>query len=122
MFYKFIENEQFNFQINRIVTYGEENACIEEIKSSIPYIKDMTSWTENWNRLAEQAKNDGRYSQATYYYRMAEFYMTDNIHEKIDCYHNFRECFEKANEDKMIQRFEIPFEGTFLPAIKTAAE
>jgi hypothetical protein len=43
MFYEFMENEQFNFQINRIVTYGEENASVEEIKTITPYIKDMKS-------------------------------------------------------------------------------
>lgn len=122
MFYKFLENEQFNFQINRIVTYGEENASVEEIKTITPYIKDMESWTENWIKLAEQAKSEGRFSQATYYYRMAEFYMIDDTPEKMKCYRNFRECFEKANEGKKIQRFEIPFEGSFLPAIKIDAE
>ncbi|CAB1245482.1 AB hydrolase-1 domain-containing protein [Ruminococcaceae bacterium BL-4] len=122
MFYEFMENEQFNFQINRIVTYGEENASVEEIKTITPYIKDMKSWTENWSKLAEQAKSEGKFSQATYYYRMAAFYMIDDTPEKMKCYRNFRECFEKANEGKTIQRFEIPFEGTFLPAIKIDAE
>lgn len=122
MFYQFLENEQFNFQINRIVTYGEQNACLEEIKTIIPYLTDMESWTKNWLRLAEQAKSEGRFSQATYYYRMAEFYMVDDTPEKTTCYHNFKECFEKANEDRLIQRFDIPFEGTFLPAIKMDAE
>ena len=122
MFYKFMENGPFNFQINRIVTYGEENASVEEIKTITPYTKNMKSWAKNWSRLAEQAKSESRFSQAAYYYRMAEFYMIDDTPEKMKCYRNFRECFEKANEGKMIQRFEIPFEGTFLPAIKIDAE
>jgi pimeloyl-ACP methyl ester carboxylesterase len=117
MFYKFHENEQFNFQINRIVTYGDNYANIEEIQSIIPYIKDMDSWTENWMLLAEKAKDEGRFGQATYYFRMAEFYLKDDTPEKLNCYINFNECFAKANEGTSIERHEIPFEGTFLPAI-----
>ena len=122
MFYQFLENEQFNFQINRIVTYGEQNASLEEIKTITPYLTDMESWTKNWLNLAEQAKSEGRFSQATYYYRMAEFYMVDDTPEKTTCYRSFKKCFEKANKDKLIQRFDVPFEGTFLPAIKIDAE
>lgn len=121
MFYNFLENEQFNFQINRIVTYGEKNANIEEIRTIVPFLKDMDSWTENWMMLADKAKKEGRFGQATYYYRMAEFYLTDDTHEKLKCYYDFKECFIKANEGTAIARYEIPFEGTFLPAIRIDA-
>lgn len=121
MFYNFLENEQFNFQINRIVTYGEKYASVKEIQSIAPYLKDMESWTKNWNKLAEKAKSEGRFGHATYYYRMAEFYLTDDTPEKLNCYLNFKKCFEEANEGVSIERHEIPFEGTFLPAIRINA-
>lgn len=121
MFYNLHENEQFNFQINRILTYGEEYASIEDIQTILPYIKDMESWTENWNKLADKAKNEGRFGHAVYYYRMAEFYLADDNPEKVKCYHNFKECFDKANEGLPTERYEIPFEGTFLPVIRLAA-
>lgn len=122
MFYKFLDDEQFNFQINRIVTYGADYADVKEIETIIPYIKDMESWTENWNKLAEKAKNEERFGHATYYYRMAEFYLTDDTPEKMECYHNFMECFEKANEGTFIKRYKVPFEGTFLPVIRIDAK
>lgn len=121
MFYPFLENEQLNFQINRIVTYGEDCASVKEIQTIIPKIKDIESWTENWSKLADKAKSEGRYGHAVYYYRMAEFYLADDTPEKMKCYCNFKECFEKANEGAAIERYEIPFEGTFLPAIRMKA-
>jgi pimeloyl-ACP methyl ester carboxylesterase len=52
---------------------------------------------------------------------MAEFYMDNDSPEEMQCYRDFRECFEKANEGDRIQRYEVPFEGTFLPAIRIDA-
>ncbi|KUO74405.1 MAG: hypothetical protein APF77_04000 [Clostridia bacterium BRH_c25] len=110
LFYNFLEDEQFNFQINRIVTYGEECASVEEIKTILPYIKDMDSWTKNWLKLADKVKSEGIFGHAVYYYRMAEFYQTDESSEKMECYRNFRECFDKANNEEAIKRYQIPFE------------
>ncbi|MGG3841095.1 hypothetical protein ABEV00_29310 [Paenibacillus thiaminolyticus] len=36
--------KQFDFQINRILTYGEEACDFNEIKGAVPQIVDLDSW------------------------------------------------------------------------------
>lgn len=118
MFYKFLEDDQLNFQINRMVTYGDEAADINEIWSIVPKIKDMGTWYEAWIDLASKAEKQGNYAHAFYYYRMAEFYLTDDRKEKMECYHKFKDNFYKAYKNDNIETFEVPYEGTYLPAMR----
>lgn len=55
MFYKLLDNEQFNFQINRVLAYMNKREDIKEIKEISPRIKDFESWIKEWNNLGERA-------------------------------------------------------------------
>ena len=121
MFYNFVENEQFNFQMNRIAAY-KTAVNLDELWAIAPKLKDFSSWTTEWLRLAQKAESEQRYLNATYYYRMAEFYMIDESAEKLECYKYFMNCFHKAYENEGLDYYKIPFEGTYLPAYKLKAE
>ncbi len=118
MFGNYTDDIQLNFQINRAAVYGPEYMDMTEVRMLLPEIHDMSSWTQAWMKLAARAENEGRYRQATYYYRMAEFYIPDSSEEKDECYEKFRRCFEKGNEDEAIERFRIPYDGSYLPAMR----
>lgn len=121
MFYQFVDNEQFNFQMNRIAAY-QTAVNLNEIWEIAPKLKDFASWTTEWLHLAQKAENEKRYLNATYYYRMAEFYMIDESVEKLECYRHFMDCFHKAYKDERMDYYKVPFEGTYLPAYKLQAE
>lgn len=121
MFEYFLENEQFNFQINRVAVYGPSCINLTEVRQELPKIKDIKSWTEVWGKLARKAEAEKRFGQAVYYYRMAEFYLEDTNPEKIICYQKFRECFDFAHQGESIERIQVPYQGTYLPVMRLKA-
>jgi pimeloyl-ACP methyl ester carboxylesterase len=121
MFYHFVDDEQFNFQMNRIASY-KTAINLDELWDIAPKLKDLSSWTTEWFDLAQRAENEGRFLSATYYYRLAEFYMVDESSEKLKCYQHFMDCFHKAYKSEALDYYKIPFEETYLPAYKLKAE
>lgn len=122
MYRRFLENEQMNFQLNRVAIYGKSCVDLDEVIPLLPRMKDMNGWIEAWLELADKAYKEQRFSQATYYYRMAEFFMKDSAPNKLWCYKKFRECFDCTHKNDHVERFEVPFGGTYLPAIRIKAE
>jgi pimeloyl-ACP methyl ester carboxylesterase len=56
---------------------------------------------------------------AAFYYRAAELFTTRKDPEKELLYNKFIDHFYKAFQDDGIERFEVPYNDTFLPAIRT---
>lgn len=69
-------------------------------------------------KLAEKAISEGRIMNAAFYYRAAEFYMRSDDPEKSIMYDKFIELFYRAFHDDDIERFQVPYENSFLSAIK----
>ena len=121
MFERFVEDEQFNFQINRAAAYGPDWFDLAEVRLELPRIRDVESWTRVWLELARRAEAEGRFGPAVYYYRLAEFYLPDTAPEKDACYRKFRSCFDAARYGEDVERLEIPYDGTYLPALRLKA-
>lgn len=49
---------QFNFQINRILTYGETACNEKEVLSIAAKIKSFSDWNFEWIPLAERAEKE----------------------------------------------------------------
>ncbi|MDU5144372.1 MAG: alpha/beta hydrolase [Paenibacillus dendritiformis] len=102
--------KQFDFQINRILTYGDEACSFDEIKGAVPQIVDLDSWYRAWLRLGEQAEADNRKLHAAYYYRLAEFFLKKGP-EKQKMYekslHNFRSVMDR---DERLRVEYVPYE------------
>lgn len=140
MFLHFSNDEQMNFQINRALmsvlsepalppqtdenarTLADQNArTLAEITAAASKITDMESWSATWWAAAEKARTEQRFKHAAAYYRMAEFYLPDTSVRKEECYRLFRECFDLAYREDSIERFEVPYQNTYLPAIRLKA-
>ncbi|MBU5439280.1 alpha/beta hydrolase [Tissierella sp. MSJ-40] len=114
--------KQFDFQINRILTYGDKACNIEEIKSVVPNIKDLDSWYEEWYGLGKIAESEGRYLHAAYYYRLAEFFLKE-CPEKEDMYQKSIENFHKVIDLDYSMRTEyIPYQNTTMKTFIFEAE
>ena len=50
-----------NFQMNRVLTHGEEACREEELLEIAPKLQgwDPEAWYEQWHMLAERAESDG---------------------------------------------------------------
>jgi dienelactone hydrolase len=124
------KDDQFAFQLFRLL--GEavyEASDIGEVISTAERIEEgnYTSWCEEWNKTADESYAKGHmvsarkeYLRAANYYRTAEFYMHENPNDsKIDELYDLSfECFSQVMKlnTPVIERVEIPYEGTTLPA------
>ncbi len=112
--------KQFNFQINRVLTYGKE-ACDEELV--IRYLSDVRTieeWYEAWTKLSAMAVDRNRYMHAAYYDRMAEFFLKQDDSRKSLLYDKCIAEYHKAFEQSGIEykAYEVPFEKGFLKCIR----
>ncbi len=119
MFKTYTGNEQFDFQINRFTQEFEIDEKVQEdLKQIVPQIKDMDSWYKQWSRFAAMREDEGDFKIASNYYKAADFYLPSADPNKQKMYEKFRENFYKGYNGFEYERYEVPYEGTFLPAIK----
>jgi pimeloyl-ACP methyl ester carboxylesterase len=124
MAYKqFVPLTNMNFQINRVLAHGDASCQERELWEIAPRIAafDFQAWYREWHVLAHRAESEGRWMHAAYYHRMSEFFLPDHVSEKESSYADFRRCFYRAVEGRAIDRFEVPYEGGTLPAIRLKA-
>ncbi len=124
MAYKqFVPLTNMNFQFNRVNTYGEEACREEELWEIAPRLSEFNFevWYKEWHALALRAEAESRFMHAAYYHRMSEFFLPDDVPEKISTYQDFRRCFYQAAGEDQIEHFEIPYEGGRLPAMRIKA-
>ncbi len=95
-FEKIFEDINFNFQANRVLSFGDVAFKREEIYEAAEKTHDFGSWYTEWRNIAETAEKDGRYMHSMYYYQMAEFMLKDNNPQKDKMYYKCVEMFDKA--------------------------
>lgn len=103
---------QFDFQINRILTYGELACNENEIKKVAGEIKDTISWHHVWNKLGKKAQQEERFLHSAYYYRLAEFFIAEkeNKSEKNRLYNLCIENFKKVIlSDRFVKEEFVPY-------------
>ena len=115
-YFEFHKDPAFNFQLNRWYSMGY--AGLEDMQAAGQKIKSFEEWKVEMLRLAEIAVSEGRLINAVFYYRASEFFMTREDSEKDLLYHKFIDCFYRVFQDDEISKYEVPFNNTFLPAIR----
>ena len=115
-YHKFHKKQLFNFQLNRWYSLGY--ARFEDMERVGKRIKNFKDWKVEMLKLAEEAVFDNRLMNAAFYYRAAEFYVKSNDPEKELLYDRFIELFYNVFGKEEIERHKVPYEGTFLPAIR----
>lgn len=121
-FYQLHSDIGMNFQLNRVLTYGEQAGRLEEIRALAGRVKDFESWYTQWLGLAQRAEQEKRFLHAAYAYRMAEFFLTEERPEKLPCYEAFRRCFYQGIDPQGFESFQVPYEGKWLPVMRFPAE
>ena len=112
--------KQFNFQINRVLTYGDAACCRQEVTESLSSVRTFAQWNQAWLTLVEKAEREKRWLHAAYYYRMTEFFMKADNPQKMQTYLKCIEYFYKGFDSELhlsYRKDEIPFEEGMLNSI-----
>jgi len=117
-YHQFHKTQFFNFQLNRWHSIGF--ARYEDMLKAGKNIQKYEDWKPEMIRIAEIAERENRLMNAAIYYRSAEFFTLYQDPDKELLYDKFSKLFYKAFESDHIQRFEIPYEDGYLPAIKVS--
>lgn len=115
-YHKFHKKQLFNFTLNRWYSIGY--ARYEDMLETGKNIKKYGDWKTEMVRIADKALSENRLVNAAIYYRSAEFFTLPQAAAKELLYDKFSELFYKAFKQDEIQKFKIPYEGSYLPAIK----
>jgi alpha-beta hydrolase superfamily lysophospholipase len=113
---KFHKDKAFNFQLNRWYSMGY--ARFEDMAEAGQKINSFEEWKIEMLKLAEIAVSEGRLINAAYYYRAAELFTTREDPDKEHLYNKFIDQFYKAFQEDEIINSEVPYNDTFLPAIR----
>jgi pimeloyl-ACP methyl ester carboxylesterase len=115
-YHQFHKTQFFNFQLNRWCSVGL--ARHEDMLEAGRNIKKYEDWKPEMVSIAEKAVRENRLLNAAIYYRSAEFYTLYQDPDKEMLYDKFIEYFYQALESDNIQRFKVPYQDAYLPAIK----
>jgi pimeloyl-ACP methyl ester carboxylesterase len=119
-YHEFHKDQLFNFQLNRWYSLGY--ARVEDMKEAGQNIETFEDWKTEMLNLAEKAVSEKRVMNATFYYRAAEFYTFQEDPDKELLYNKFIDLFYTVFKDDNIERVHVPYEGTFLSAMKIPAK
>lgn len=113
------KNKQLNFQINRVLTYGEMAGDHDKIVQNLSNIKNIEDWYLAWLKIAADEEAKKAYLRSAYAYRMAEFFLKENHPEKQKIYDcavkNFYLAFEQLSIPYLVNA--IPYKGTYLHSV-----
>ncbi len=115
-YHEFNKHKGLNFQLNRYYSMG--NATFEDMEKAGQKISSFEDWKTEMLKLAETAVSEGRLMSAALYYRAAEFFVLRDDPEKELLYDKFIDLFYRAAKDDEISKYEVPYNDTFLPAMR----
>ncbi len=115
--FAFHPDANFNFQMNRLVMWS--GADPEEVREAARGISDLRSWVSTFLALGEKALGEGRKGPAMAYLRGAEFFLFDDVEEKVRLHERARDLFYEHHsrlfEGGVLRRDSVPYEGGHLP-------
>ncbi len=119
-YHQFHKDQLFNFQLNRPYSLGY--ARFDDLREAGKRIGTFGDWKTEMIRLATESLSEGRLINAAFYYRAAEFYTFPDDPDKEPLYDKFSGLFYRAFEDHRIERIQIPYRESMLPAIAVEPE
>lgn len=115
-FHKFNKNRFLNYQLNRWYSLGYSK--LDDIQGIGSRIKNFDDYIDEFRVASDKAKKEGRLKNAATYLRASEFLISPSDERKIPVYKEFISLFYTAFKDENFERHTIPFNGSFLSAIK----
>jgi pimeloyl-ACP methyl ester carboxylesterase len=119
-YHSFHRRQLFNFQLNRWYSLGYTS--FEDCVKAGKHIKTFSDWKREMLILAEKSVTDGLLLRAAFYYRAAEFYLLADVPEKEFLYDKFSTLFYEAIQSENVERHKVPYNETYLPAIKLSSK
>lgn len=112
--------QQFNFQINRVLTYGEMACQKEDVRQRLKNVRNLEEWYKAWTDLSKDAINKGNYLHAAYYDRMAEFFLKHGDQRKELVFQKCLKEFETGYHQQNIryEQCQIPFETGSMKCVR----
>lgn len=117
---EFHKTNFFNYQMNRMHALGYAREA--DIRKAAEKIKNRQDYVRKFTKLAEEAKANGRLKNAAFYLRGAEFFTGHQSPDRKAVYQAFRETFYRAFADENIICHEVPYGGSYLPAMELQPE
>ncbi len=122
--YRFLEDSNFNFQLNRVVMWG--NGDPAEIEAVANEITDSASWVRALTKLANNAEKVQKTDAQIGYLRMSEFFMYDSDPMKLATYKRAKELFYAHNAERIkdndITLTDVPYGKNHLPVMSCRAK
>lgn len=113
---KFHETEAFNFQLNRLYSWGGVDK--KEIFSVAKNVDDFESWISEMIKAAEKALDQNRYLDAAEFYRTGEFFTSPDDPQKEELYDQYQFYFYQAiANNSNIQKYFVPYKNIKLPIL-----
>lgn len=102
---------QLEFQINRILTYGDDACNLDEVMRIIPSIVDLDTWYHAWRNLGETAEKEERSLHAAYYYRLAEFFLKEGLQKDLMYQKSIENFHQIIGSDKDMRVEYVPYKN-----------
>jgi pimeloyl-ACP methyl ester carboxylesterase len=115
-YHSFHKNQFFNYQLNRWYSLGF--AKLEDIENIGKKINSFDDYINEFRLASDLAENEGRLKNAATYLRASEFLISPNDERKLPIYNEYIELFDRAFADKKFERHQVPYNNSFLSAIK----
>lgn len=117
--YELNDEKNFNFQLNRLINWDGGN--LEEVKKVSSSIKTCKDWQNVLIDLGDKALNEERIEESIAYYRMSEFFMSDDNPNKLKYYSLavdlFYKHYQKYFDDGIVERLSVPYKNINLPVL-----
>jgi pimeloyl-ACP methyl ester carboxylesterase len=113
---KFHKNKFINYQLNRWFSLGFSR--LEDIEGIGSKINSFEDYVNECKKASAIALEEGRLKNAATYLRASEFLISPKDSKKLSTYKEFISLFDLAFKDENFERHLIPYNGSFLSAIK----
>lgn len=118
-YFKFHKNPFLNYQINRWYSLGYTQK--NELETITSKIKNFSDYVREFANASQVAIREGRFKNAAFYLRASEFLIEPDNKDKLPVYEKFITLFDEAFAEDKFERFKVPYEGSFLSAIRFSA-
>lgn len=108
-----------NYQLNRWYSLGYSR--LEDLQAAGRGIRRVDDNKPVFTRLAEDAVREGRWRNAAFAFRAAEFLTDPEDPDKSVLYARFMDAFDRGFADEGFERGLVPYGAGFLPTLRLPA-
>ncbi|MEJ6347970.1 alpha/beta hydrolase [Holzapfeliella sp. He02] len=118
MIINYIDNKQFNFQINRFMESHQKNQLVqEELFSACQDIANTEDWYKQWFMLGQKHVRQQHYAIAASFFQMADFFLRENDYRKNETYTLFIQNYYKGIDTSNMTFSHISYENRSLTSV-----